>query len=358
MSAAAAIDAMTPNPQQEGEGTESVVPASFLPVDLVPVLAGHVLRPEPSILRRDDRHGLFYAGQVNGVHGDSGTGKGWIVLTACVQQITAGRHVVFVDLEDVPESIVSRLRLLGAADDGIVERFHYVRPTDPFGFFAVTSLVELVRDTQASLLVVDSLGEAFGLDGINEDKDNEVGPWLRAVARPLADAGAAVVLVDHSTKATDNPLHPSGSKRKRAAIGGASYLVTSPSPLTAEGGGRLRLTCAKDRHGAFRRGQVVGTWVMTVDPIIGTSWALYAPSDDETGPAVLPAELACRAALRALEVEGAPMSLRALRATMTIKASNEIKTAGIDLAASRGEIVEGAGPRNARMFSLPTRAEP
>jgi hypothetical protein len=201
-----------------------------------------------------------------------------------------------------------------------------------------------------SLVVIDSIGECFGLDGINEDKDAEVGPWMRRVARVLADAGAAVLLVDHSTKANDNPLHPSGSKRKRAAIGGASYLVTAIKPLTREHGGRLRLTCAKDRHGTFQRSVVVADFVMTVVEF-GSRVELYASSDTpiNTNPIH---ETAARAAVAAVKAEGRPMSLRAVVAAMSkVRGSNEIKRGAIDIAVGRGALSETGGPRNSRLFT-------
>ena len=105
-----------------------------------------------------------------------------------------------------------------------------------------------------TLAVVDSLGEAFGLEGIDENHDVEVAPWLRRVARRLADAGLSVLLLDHSTKSADNPRRPSGSKRKRAAITGASYLpVISTTTLV-----RLR-TWATQRKSllAWRNSTVV-----------------------------------------------------------------------------------------------------
>jgi len=129
--------------------------------------------------------------------------------------------------------------------------------------------------------VLDSLGELFALAGIDENSDADVGPWLRLVARPIADAGAAVVSIDHTTKSTENPMHPSGSKRKRAAITGALHRVDATTAPIAGQGGRLRLRCAKDRHGHFRQSDVVADVVMR--PIIGDRMAftLYPPSTPE-----------------------------------------------------------------------------
>ena len=345
------------NTDSEEATPDAVEPGGFQPLDLGPVLSGAFEQPTPSVLRRNDRQGLFYAGQLNGIHGDSGTGKGWVVLFACVQQMKSGRNVAYVDLEDVPTSIVARLRLLGASDDEIAERFDYFRPLDALGALDVVHLVEHLTRRDTSLVIIDSLGEAFGLGGIDENLDSDVGPWLRSRMRPLADAGPAVVMVDHSTKSNDNPLHPSGSKRKRAAIGGASYLVTATSPLSASSGGRLSLTAAKDRHGTFARGELAGTFVMTVEN--STRCELYEPNPTEKDrPGNLSAILAARNAVEIMRESAEPKSLRALRASMTIRASNTVKDEGIELAADIGSLAESPGPRNARQFSyrqdLPT----
>jgi hypothetical protein len=323
--------------------------ASFAPVDLGPVIEGQYEQPEPLILMRDDRRGLFYVGEVNGIHGPSGEGKSFVTLAAAVDEIRRGHRVVLIDLEDNAPSIVARLRLLGANDQQIAGAITYVRPSEPFGLIAIERLVEIVGDVEPRLVVIDSLGEAFGLDGIDENSDAEVGPWLRRVARRLADLGPGVILVDHSTKANDNPLYPSGSKRKRAAIGGASYLVSATDPLVAGTGGRLSITCAKDRHGAYARGERVGDWVMSTEPGVGTRWTLYAP-----GPAAaanLPVILAARSAADACKAEGGELSQRVLLEMMTIKASTDVKRAGIDLAVARGALQETAGARRARMFT-------
>jgi hypothetical protein len=253
------------------------------------VIDGTFIAPSPSILRRDDdRMALLYRGQINGIHGDSGIGKGWIAMYAAAQQLRAGNTVMMLDLEDVPASIVSRLRLMHVSDEAIMERFIYIRPSAEFDRVAVEHLVSIVEERHPTLVIIDSLGEAFGLEGIDENHDSEVGPWLRMVPRRLADTsngedGPAVLILDHVTKANENPLHPSGSKRKRAAVGGAQYVISAIVALDAQRGGRLRLQCGKDRHGNFRQKEYVGDFVVKVDPIIGsweaTLWAT-TPADD------------------------------------------------------------------------------
>lgn len=331
---------------------DRLVDDSFRPVDLGPVVAGQFRQPEPTILRRDDGLCLFYVGQVNGLHGADGIGKSMAALAAAKQQIAAGRNVLLVDTEDVPTSIVARLRTLGASDDQILRHLVYVRPTAPFGLVAVDHLVSVAIEKNVSMVVIDSLGEAFGLDGVDENSDAEVAPWLRRVARRLADVGPAVVLIDHGTKAGDQPLYPSGSKRKRAAIGGAAYLVEATQPLSIERGGRLRLTCAKDRHGTYARGERVADLVITVDHN-GTRWDLYSPSDTPTGPTELPVFLAARSAVDACRDAGEPLSLRRLAERMSIKARAELKRAGIEEAVAAGALTE-TRQGQARLFTYQT----
>ena len=334
--------------------TKPELDPSLYPIDLGPVLEGNYTQPVPDQLFRNDGRCLLYRGVVNGIHGDSGTGKGWVICHLIHQNANAGRRTMLLDFEDIEASITSRLQALGMTSYEILTWLVYLRPQVAIDANAVAHFVELVNDMNIGAVVIDSLGEAFSLEGINEDKDVEVGPWLRRVARPLAETGAAVVLVDHSTKAADNPLHPSGSKRKRAAIGGASYLVEAMNPFVKDAGGKLRLTCAKDRHGNYKRAEVVADFVMTSS---GTTVGLqmYAPlsHDAKSVPTILAAKAAVAAARTHAERNpDTPLARDTLAGLMKIKASTDIKRAGIDYAVSLGAINETAGARNARLYDF------
>ena len=82
---------------------------------------------------------------------------------------------------------------------------------------------------------------------------------------------------------------------------------------------------------------------------LGCRTELYTP--DHREDQLLPIVLAARAAVDAVKKEGAAMSLRSLRGSMVIRASNENKTAGIELAVGRGAIDETKGTRNSRQFT-------
>lgn len=336
-------------------GTEDDDPtpdASWVPVDLGPAVRGEVVKAEPSLLRREDGRALFYERAVNGVWSDSGEGKSMVAAAIVAQEITAGRHAVWVDFEDDETTIVERLvDIFGVDGAVIVERLHYLRPASPFGGRAVQVVAELVVTHDVALVVIDSQGEAFALEGIVEDRDLEVGTWLRRVARTLADLGPAIVIIDHSTKAKDNPLFPSGSKRKRAALTGAGYFLEAPTPLTREHGGRLRLTCAKDRHGHWRRGEIAAVVDFHVYPDGGTSVKVWPPLGADTGSPDQKLRILARAAIRATKAAEHPLSLRELLALMNVKGRDTDKRAAIDYAIGAGAIRAEPGPRRATLHT-------
>ena len=254
--------------------------STWAEVDLGPALRGELHPHRPSILRRTDELGLIYAGELNGLHGDSGAGKSWLALVAAVEIIRDGGSVVWVDAEDpTPATLVERLRAAGLDDEQIVAGVAYIAPAEPSDEAAIAQVVRAARARDdVRLVVLDSVGELHALDGVNENSDEDVAPWMRRVARALVElTGAAVLLIDHATKAGDAPLYPSGSKRKRAAITGAQHLVTADPPFARGTPGRLVVTCAKDRHGHHQRGAIVAYVQIRPTANGGIAWTVEPP---------------------------------------------------------------------------------
>lgn len=336
---------------------------SFRPIDLGPILAGTSEPPKPTMFeRRGDgvQSFLIYPGVINGLHGESGIGKSWCATLLMAERMNLGENVMLLDLEDSGETIVSRLRLIGVADAVIDERLDYLQPDAVFSPAAVQMLCDQIRERSTTVVVVDSLGEAFALDGLNEDRDEDVGQFNRHVLRPMAAAGPAVVPIDHVPKAAGRHFQPSGSKRKRASVGGASYLVEAVTPFVKGRDGRLRLSCAKDRHGNYRMGEHVAWLDMTyLSDGQATLELIAAPPEhlaaSSSGNAVVE-----RRIRQVLAAEGAPRSLTALMTAVResgMKASHSTLRGAIDLMAERGALNEDKGPRNARILSLPADSE-
>lgn len=318
--------------------------------DVADAIANGLTTPHPEILTYTDGRGaLFYRGKVNGLHGDSGIGKSWSFLIACKQEMEAGHDVLILDYESSLAEIIMRLQSLMVSDEVMIQHLHHISPHAEAAPEIIAWVCRYVIEHGITLVGIDSLGEAFGIEGINEDKDVEVGPWLRRVARPIAEAGPAVVTIDHGTKAADNPLHPSGSKRKRAAITGASYLVTTTNPPTQEKAGKLQLTCAKDRHGTYARGKLVATIELEPHPDGGLGAKVWPPMPSDEKRADIGIMLCARDAVRVAKKEGAPLSQRSLSGLITMKGGSDVKRAGIELAVSRGNLRLEPGPRGAHL---------
>ena len=251
-------------------------PDRLVRIDTGPAWRGERPRPTAAILRRSDGLALFPTG-VGYIFGDSGDGKSWLMQVAALQQMRQGRAVVWVTYEDPNETeIVERLRLLGATEADL-DHLHLFTPDNAFGVLTF-ELARYCRQVDAVLVVLDSVGEANAVEGVNEDKDAEWGPWARFTLRRLYDlaisddwdeaegtapcSSLVVVPIDHSTKSKDNPHFPSGTKRKRAMVTGLMVSVNVREPFGQDVAGRVQLICSKDRTGRFRRGEIVAEIVL------------------------------------------------------------------------------------------------
>lgn len=208
---------------------------------------------------------LIYPGKINALNGESGSGKTWVALLALAELITNGEHVIWVDLEDGPNTILTRLRALGVPDGLIVDHVVYIRPDRKAGVPALEVVDQLIATYQPALIVIDSIGELISLQGCKPNDDDDVARLYRAIPRRWANLGPAVLLIDHVPKNAEGTLYGIGSQRKRAAIDGASYMVETIRGFSATEAGRLKLIVAKDRHGTFTTGSVAAEVDMTPD---------------------------------------------------------------------------------------------
>lgn len=344
----------TPPPNVDPETGEIIDRPTFEPWRLGPYISGDVVYLTPDLLDLGGGQALLYGSRLNGIHGDSGAGKSWIVALGVREILELGRRVMVVDLEDDPTPLIGRLRQIGVSDEAILDGLVFIHPDGSFRNGGAARLAELCAEYEVAHVFLDSLGEAFALEGIDENNDAEVAPWLSGVVRKLiAATGAGVTLIDHITKLGDNPLHPSGSKRKRAAITGSAWFVYAIDPFDRAKGGRIGIRCAKDRHGSFRRGDTVAELVMSLlDVVTGRSTlelrAAHGDGDgEETGRPRDPLDVL----VEALATYG-PHNADGLDALMHRVANwGQKYTRGQrDLALIRSLIVEVRGAHNARIF--------
>ncbi len=207
------------------------------------------------ILSRDDGAKLLYRGKVNTIFGMSGSGKTWLAIVAIAQLVAQSQHCLYIDWEDDPRTFYRRLKNLGCSEEMAITYARYISPLAP----ANPEVIEHLVAQQFALVVMDSTGEAIAAQGgMNQNDDGDVAVWMGALPRPLARAGASVLLVDHMPKAViDGVRQEIGSQRKRAAVSGASYEVIQTEPFSKNQTGKMIVRTGKDRGGNWARGQVV-----------------------------------------------------------------------------------------------------
>ncbi|MBI4935933.1 MAG: AAA family ATPase [Actinobacteria bacterium] len=216
---------------------------------------------------------LFYSGCVNAVFGESGSGKTWLALKLIADVIRDGDHALVLDFESNAEILCGRLLAMGVSGAAVARQVVYIEPDCPWGAFAGMAIDEvLLRHPSLRVVIVDSTGESMAVDGVNPNADDEVARWFRGAPKVLANAGLAVVLLDHTPKARSGAggyEHAAGSFRKRASVSGAAYSLDVIVPASKDCAGRMRLVVRKDRNGFRAVGDVACE--MTLTPATGDS---------------------------------------------------------------------------------------
>jgi hypothetical protein len=221
---------------------------------------------------RTDGHRLWYAGKVNGIFGDPEAAKTWIAMVSIREALDAGQRAVLVDVDHNGAVLtVQRLILLGASPAVLAdpERFRYYAPDDNYDLAAA---IAQACDFAPAVAVLDSLGELVPMMGGDSKDNDQITRALRLTAFRLADAGAAVITVDHLPKAgesRDSGYAIGGMAKKRAMNG--TYIRAEVRHPPAPGAiGKVGLKVVKDRSGKVREHAPnghIGTFVLdSTDP--------------------------------------------------------------------------------------------
>lgn len=323
---------------------------TWWPQPIADRVAALVEAPAPTQLRRDDGQMLFYSGKVNGIIGESESGKSWIALLAATQAIMRVEHVLILDFEDNASSVYRRLKLLGVDDDKL-HLVHYADPDEAYGLIQRSDL-EQALGIRYAVIVVDGVNEAMTLCGYDLNSNTDATLFGRLLLRPLANTGAAVIAVDHVPKNPDTRKAGGiGAQAKRAIITGCQLAADVVEPFGVGLNGAIKLTVDKDKNGMVRGNSAAGKYVgkarvetsansvriRIAAPIV----QLVDNSDTQTewAPTVLMEKIS-----RLLEGLTDPVSFNAITQATTGK--EETIRKALDVLRSRGYIEITSGPRN------------
>jgi DNA-binding transcriptional ArsR family regulator len=224
--------------------------------DLSPYLSGDLKLERPSVTEMwDPETCLFYRGRVNEVHSEPGIGKTNTLIASVIPEIRKGQKVVYIDPEDTPLGFVIRMRCMGATCDEITKQVFYLHNPELAQILAAQAWA---KQSSPSLVILDGMAESMAAQSMDEDRAQDVLPFLRKNVRPFADYGAAVVIADHVTKSKEGRgQFARGSGAKIGRYDGAVYEVVEGKSYNPGESGFVKLRIQKDRNGGVgSRGQI------------------------------------------------------------------------------------------------------
>jgi hypothetical protein len=244
----------------EDKDPAEVYKRTWQPVDIAPILDGQWTPPTPSVGSRGDGVGLFYPGKAHTVASESEAGKTWFALSAVIDEIGAGKNVIYIDFEDDAGPMVTRLLTLGLAAESLRQHFHYIRPEGPVGSgINLDDLNQLCEAARPTLGILDGITEAMTLHGLDPLDNADAAKFGRMLPRHIAQRGAACVSLDHVTKNGETRGRYSiGAVHKLNALDGAAYVLENRDPFGIGLTGRSTIRIAKDRPGQLRRHALPG----------------------------------------------------------------------------------------------------
>jgi len=247
----------------------------------------------PSLLQVATNRFLLYRGRTNSIVAEASSGKTWLAILASLEVLKAGGRVLWLDYESNGAEVVNRHKAMFDVPDEYWGRFDYVSPSERLEDSKTNATTihgavfySYLDVTSYDLAVIDSVTGAMSCEGLDTNSDTDVETFHRLLAYRLANAGPAVLMLDHVPKNVESRGNDArGSGRKREGITGASYKMKVDRPWKrANGGtpvvGSFTLTVAKDRDGGVGAiGDDVATGVVTADPDGGVRIKLHVPED-------------------------------------------------------------------------------
>lgn len=327
--------------------------ASWQPVDLAGYMSSSYQKPRPTIGAVDNSDiALFLPGRLSTLFGESGGGKTFFMLHVMKEEIDKGHDVVYVDYEDAAETAIHRLHQLGASNEEILRHLIYIQPREKWCPQAEKDLTQRLSGRDVRLVVVDSVGESIAVEGYNPNADDEVARWFSGAARYFTkEIGAAVVLLDHVTKANtrnrDND-YAAGSLRKRAAIDGAAYSLHVITPASRTSDGEFEFITRKCRNGWRTNGHIAASVRMVNGANGRVSFTVSQPGCVTRKP-FSPSR--CMKEVSAfLETEARAMSKSEIG--KNIRFNTNVVSAAIDELVRGGYCTQTEGPRKAKLITF------
>lgn len=196
---------------------------------------------------------FLYQGGLHSIAGPPDSGKSTLALFWALSIARTGRNVLFLDEEGGAEITAEKLAALGASHADLEALTYVPFPGRQWNDDDIASLLDLALQTSPALLLIDSSAAFMARAGMEENSASDVTRFWSQVLTPVArEAQAAVLVIDHDTKSTEQSRYARGSGAKLAAID-VQIKVSLDKPFSRGQDGMLGITITKDRRGHLHR---------------------------------------------------------------------------------------------------------
>jgi hypothetical protein len=225
-------------------------------------------------------------GELHWIYAEAEGAKTWLALWLAVKVMNDGGTVLWVDEELGPTIVSERLVALGADPEVVAQQFIYL----PFPGWSATdadkaSWLVMVATYRPAFVVFDTATDALANADLDENNGVQVTGWVKAYCEPPRYAGAAVAVLDHTTKNGETGKHPVASRAKRAKAK-VMYALDTTAKFDRETVGKVKIKRTKNTIGAaipaermFEAGGEDGRFVWKPTISIDTRGAAEANAD-------------------------------------------------------------------------------
>ena len=172
----------------------------------------HAVEAEADLLQvAGQGHGLLYSNRYNAIVGEWETGKTWLGLLAAAEVVAAGRRALWIDGEDTPATVKTRLDrfgLLAVLDTG---RFQWL-PADDWRSAEPEDIDRLTEWLHDGFMVIDAANST----GAGESAESYYAWEQRFRVKQIAQGPGGVLVIDHP------PKRKHEGERRRGGIGSTS----------------------------------------------------------------------------------------------------------------------------------------
>lgn len=327
---------LTVVPDENNNGHHSPA-GSWTPINLA------TLEERPPIQPTLGQAGIAYPGKRHVFSGPQESAKTLAAYAVGLEVIRDGQPIIIIDFEMGKWDARDRLRELGATNQDLA-LLHYLEPEEQATSSHIARLIAL----QAALVIIDAAAGAYDLQGLDDNKRQDVERFTRIYVRDFWRNGIATIVLDHVVKNTDTRgKYAIGSERK---VGGADVHLGFEviTPIKRGSNGIYKITTHKDRGGFLERGRLADLHLTSHPDTHHITWEFKAAEHIPEGDTFRPTHLMEKVSRY---LEGQPEPVSRVTIENEVKGTRDYVRKAINVLIAEGFATETHGPRGAKPVS-------